>query len=563
MKDKLLVPQISLSLYTWIAILVCLFIFVFIIVNWLTDSNANTKWWREGVIYHIYPRSFNDSTGDGNGDIRGVIDKLDYLEELGVNVLYLSPIFESPMIDNGYDISSFTEINPLFGTMEDFDDLLESVHERGMKLVLDFVPNHTSDQHLWFQESCKSKRNSKRNWYVWKDPGPDGGPPNNWVSVFGGSAWTYDPITKQYYLHQFYEEQPDLNYREPEVVEAMNDVMRFWLVLGVDGFRIDAVPHMYEDELFRDEPIFPDYDPNNPKHDQLKHLYTYDLDEVHPVIQGWRQICDQYKDSYRLLMCEIYEGRKSKYYGTRKAPEFDFPLNFTFTALNSSHSAADIHKLITEYLDSVPHGAWPNWTLGNHDVSRIGTRVGKDYIDACQILLLSLPGTPLMYYGDEVGILDADIDKKALLDHRDPYRTPLPWTSSNNSGFSTGKKTWLPVDKDFEENNIEINQFDSTSVLNLCQKILLLRNTTKAFKGLEFEIVHVDQFVLAYKRFHKRSVYLVVLNFGKGSWAGGLDDISGLGRVIIDSTTIKAKGTRVNVKEILLHKGQALVIKMD
>lgn len=563
MKGKLLVPEISLSLYTWLVILLCLCVFVYIVVNWLTDFNVNTRWWREGVIYHVYPRSFNDSSGDGNGDIRGIINKLDYFEELGVNVIYLSPIFESPMADNGYDISDFNQINPLFGNMDDFDDLLDAVHEQNIKLVLDFVPNHTSNQHPWFLESSKDKQNPKRDWYVWRDPSADGGPPNNWVSVFGGSAWTFDSKTKQYYLHQFYKEQPDLNFREPAVVEAMKDVLRFWLDKGVDGFRVDAVPHLFEDEMFRDEPTLPNYNPKKPKHKDLTHVYTYDLDEVHPIVQGWRKVCDQYKDSYRLLFGEITSGRTTMYYGTKKAPEFDFPMNFTFIGLDDTCTAADIHKKITEYLNSLPKGAWPNWLLGNHDSTRIASRVGKDFIGACQVLLLSLPGTPIMYYGDEVGMLDAMIDKKSLQDHRDPCRTPLPWNTAKNSGFSPGTKTWLPIDTNFEENNVELNQFDSTSVLTLCQKMLQLRKTARAFKGLGFEVVHVDESVLAYKRFHRWSAYLVVLNFGESSWAGSLDNISGLGRVFLDSTTIKPEGTRVNVKQLLLHKGQALVIKMD
>lgn len=548
---------------TIIVLVSILFVF-YIVWRYLSARDSRKSWWRTNVIYHIYPRSFNDTSGDGNGDLRGIIDKLGYFETLGVKVLYLSPIFKSPMADNGYDISDFKDINPMFGNTEDFDDLLYAVHERGLKLLLDFVPNHTSDQHSWFIESRQSKRNAKRNWYIWKDPGKDGGPPNNWVSVFGGSAWTYDPKTKQYYLHQFYKEQPDLNFRNPEVVEAMKEVLRFWLDKGVDGFRVDAVPHLFEDENFLDEPTLPSYDPKNPKYEDLQHDYTYNLDEVHVVIRGWREVCDEYTDSYKLLIGEVMSDADicMKYYGEGKS-EFDFPFNFTLLGLEQDFTAEDVHKQVTDYLCQVPRGEWPNWLLGNHDVPRIGSKVGEEFLAALNVLILSLPGTPVMYYGDELGMVDVDIDKARIQDFRDPSRTPMRWTASKNAGFTPGKHPWLPIGQDLDDKNVQLQQYHTTSVFNVCSRMIHLRNTTSAFHGLQFQVVHVDQEVFAYTRFDRRVTYLIILNFGKGLWSGALDNIEGLATVLVDSTTIKEKGTRINVKQMMLHKGQAIVAKMD
>lgn len=289
------------------------------------------RWWKEGVIYHIYPRSFQDSTGDGNGDLKGITNRLDYFEYLGIKILYLSPIFKSPMVDNGYDVSDFRDIDLLFGNLSDFDDLLKETHARGMKLILDFVPNHTSDQHSWFLESRSSKLSPKRDWYVWLDPAPGGGPPNNWLSVFGGSAWSYDDKTDQYYLHQFCSEQPDLNLRNSEVQQALKDVLTFWLDRGVDGFRVDAVPHLVEDSKFRDEPFKDGYIPLQPQYHHLDHVYTKNLDATHKIVQEWRAVLDKYKDCYRILIGEIFGDCLSdvvKYYGGIFKNEFDFPFNF-------------------------------------------------------------------------------------------------------------------------------------------------------------------------------------------------------------------------------------------
>lgn len=261
-------------------------------------------WWQKDILYQIYPRSFKDSDGDGIGDLPGILEKLDYLKDLGIKGVWISPFYPSPMADFGYDVSDYTGIHPMFGTMEDFDRLLAEVHERGLKLILDFVPNHSSDQHPWFQESKSSKDNPKRDWYIWKDPGPNGGPPNNWGAAFGGSGWEYDTVSGQYYYHAFLKEQPDLNWRNPEVQEAMFNAMRFWLDKGVDGFRVDVMWHMIKDEQFRDNPPNPDYTEDKSPYDKLLQAYNTDQFEVHDIVKKMRAVMDKYDE--RVMIGEIY-----------------------------------------------------------------------------------------------------------------------------------------------------------------------------------------------------------------------------------------------------------------
>ncbi len=304
-------------------------------------------WWQTATIYQVYPRSFQDTDGDGVGDLRGVIRRLPYLVELGVDAIWLSPIFPSPMKDFGYDISNYVDIDPLFGTISDFDQLLSLAHEQGLRLILDFVPNHTSDQHPWFVESRSSRSSCKRGWYIWHDPGPGGGPPNNWLSEFGGSAWQFDEVTGQYYYHAFLPEQPDLNWRNPGVVTAMHDVMRFWLDKGIDGFRVDVIWHLIKDEQFRDNPLNSRYVPGRmPPNQQLVPLFTADLLAVHDVIRGLRQVIDEYSE--RLLIGEIYLpfDRLVAYYGEELRGAH---LPFNFSLLDTRWHARDIAKLIDDY----------------------------------------------------------------------------------------------------------------------------------------------------------------------------------------------------------------------
>lgn len=526
------------------------------------EQEERKRWWKEGVIYHIYPRSFQDSSGDGNGDLKGITQRLDYFQFLGIKILYLSPIFKSPMVDNGYDISDFKDIDPMFGNLSDFDELLRETHAKGMKLILDFVPNHTSNQHPWFLESRCSKLSPKRDWYVWHDPTPGGGPPNNWVSVFGGSAWTYDADTDQYYLHQFYSQQPDLNLRNAEVRQALNDVLMFWLDRGVDGFRIDAVPHLLEDSKFRDEPTKAEYDPLRPLYDHVDHIYTKHLDANHEIVQEWRAILDKYKDSYRILIGEVTSDQLQelfKYYGTFFKSECDFPFNFRLLGLNKSTTAEEVYKLISDYLAALPRNRWPNWVLGDHDFSRIGSKIGPEYCCALNVLNLTLPGTAVTYYGEEIGM--TDVPSKSSED-RNPQRSPMQWNDERNAGFTSAVDPWLPVANNFRTVNVEVQKADPTSLLHLYRELLKLRSTGECFKGLSFKVVYKDTLVLAYTRSDRKSKFLVVINFGHDKWKGSLNGIAGSGAVEIDSE-MKMKGIGVQFHEVTLNEAQALVIKVN
>ncbi|HYD73695.1 MAG TPA: alpha-amylase family glycosyl hydrolase, partial [Candidatus Binatia bacterium] len=318
----------------------------------------NALWWQTGVIYQIYPRSFQDGDGDGVGDLRGIERRLDHLVELGVDAIWLSPIFTSPMADFGYDIADYTDIDPLFGTLDDFDALLNAAHERGLKVILDLVPNHTSDQHPWFRESRASRSNPKRDWYIWRDPAPSGGPPTNWLSEFGGSAWEYDERTHQYYYHAFLAAQPDLNWRNRAVREAIYEAMRFWFRRGVDGFRIDVIWHLIKDEHFRDNPPNPDFKPGDPPHHAVVPLYTADRPEVHDVIAEMRRVADAFPE--RVLIGEIYLPieRLVAYYG-RNLEGVHLPFNFSL--IRAPWHAVSLAQLVEEYEAALPAQGWPNW----------------------------------------------------------------------------------------------------------------------------------------------------------------------------------------------------------
>ena len=370
-------------------------------------------WWQRGLIYQIYPRSFADSNGDGIGDLQGIISKLDHVRWLGVNAIWLSPLYSSPMVDFGYDVSDYTDIHPIFGTLKDFDALLAAAHRRGLKVILDFVPNHTSNQHPWFLQSRSSRHHPKRDWYLWRDPSANGGPPNNWLSTFGGSAWEWDAGTNQYYYHAYLKQQPDLNWRNPDVQSAMHRVMRFWLERGVDGFRVDVIWHLIKDELFRDNPVNPDYRPGQWPYQELLATYTTDRPEVHDIIAGMRRILDEYDD--RMMVGEIYlpVERLVTYYGTGGSGTH---LPFNFQLIELPWHAGTIAGAVDAYEASLPSNGWPNWVLGNHDKPRIASRIGPAQARVAATLLLTLRGTPTLYYGDEIGMQDVAIPPELVQD---------------------------------------------------------------------------------------------------------------------------------------------------
>ena len=476
-------------------------------------------WWHKGVVYQIYPRSYKDSDGDGVGDLRGIIEKLDYLKDLGIDAVWISPIYPSPMADFGYDVSDYTGIHPLFGEMKDFDELLREVHQRGMKLILDLVPNHSSNKHPWFLESKSSKNNHKRDWYIWKDPGKDGGPPNNWLSVFGGSGWEYDEETEQYYYHAFLKEQPDLNWRNPDLQQAMLAIMRYWLKKGVDGFRVDVMWHMIKDDQLRDDPPNPDYKEGMNSYSKLLPAYSTDQDEVHDIVHKMRKVIDEYDE--RLLIGEIYLpiSKLVSYYGEDNQGAH---LPFNFQLLQLPWNAARIKATIDEYEGALPEFGWPNWVLGNHDNSRIASRVGKEQARNAAILLLTLRGTPTIYYGDELGMQDVDIPKEKIQDpqalnepgvgrSRDPERTPMQWDATKNAGFTKGEP-WLPLMDNYKEINVKKEWDQPGSMLQLHRKLLKIRAQEPALHVGSYLPVLSEEGILSYIRKYEKQQFLIVLN---------------------------------------------------
>lgn len=530
-------------------------------------TTTNDLWWQRGIIYQIYPRSFMDSDGDGVGDLPGILSRIDYLHELGVDAIWLSPIFPSPMADFGYDVADYTAIHPLFGTLGDFDRLLAAAHARGMKVMLDFVPNHSSDEHPWFVESRSSRENPKRDWYIWRDPAPGGGPPNNWMSYFGGSAWEYDPPTGQYYLHLFVDKQPDLNWRNPAVREAMLGAMRFWLDRGVDGFRIDVIWLMIKDDQFRDNPPNPEYQPSQPPLNATLPLYTSDRPEVHELIAAMRRLLDAYDE--RMMVGEIYLPlhQLMTYYGTADAPECHLPFNFQLVLL--PWQAATIGEAIAAYEALLPAGGWPNWVLGNHDQHRVASRVGERQARVAAMLLLTLRGTPTLYYGDEIGMHDVEIPPDLVQDPqekgvpgfglgRDPERTPMQWNASPNAGFTHGTP-WLPLADDFAENNVAAQIDNPRSVLALYRRLIALRRATPPLAIGSYAPLAAEGDVLAYLRQHAGQRVLVALNFGPEARTLALGELRG--RVLL-STHLDSADDPVG-DTLALRPDEGVIVAID
>lgn len=517
---------------------------------------SNYKWWQKAVFYQIYPRSFADGNGDGIGDFKGMIEKLDYLQELGVDAIWLSPHFPSPYVDCGYDISDYENVAPEYGTLEDFKAFLDGLHARGMRLILDLVLNHTSDQHAWFMESKSSKDNPKRDWYIWK-PGKGGNPPTNWYSTFGGSAWEYDPTTDEYYYHFFFKEQPDLNWNNPEVKAAMFNAARFWLDLGVDGFRLDAVGTIFEDERYLDHQAkFSQNEllqkEHNAKTEAERKLvmeqweetfrYQHDLPGVHQIMRELRQVMDEYED--RVLVGETEE---ISFYGNGND---EIHLNFNFPMMRVNRLTADHVKENQQYrLSHLPAGAWPCNTLGNHDCARMLNQFGDGVHDEAiarqnLVLLLTLKGTPFLYYGEEIGMSDhylEDIsqfrdtlalpryviardlmhlsEKEAVAlaaqQGRDKCRTPMQWAGDKNGGFSPlGVTPWLPVARNAGEGvNVAAEEGDPHSMLAFYKRLLACRKEHPALQTGDFELdTNTPENIVKYDRVSDGEKITVILN---------------------------------------------------
>jgi glycosidase len=539
-------------------------------------DDTSYVWWQTGVFYQIYPRSFQDSTGNGVGDLRGIIHKLDYLHDtLGVDALWLSPFYPSPMKDFGYDVSNYVDVDPLFGDLDDFDELLTKSHQRGMKIIIDLVPNHTSDQHPWFQASRSSRDDPKRDWYIWADPQEDGGPPNNWLSVFGGPAWEWDPKTEQYYLHSFLKEQPDLNWRNPEVEKAFFDVVRFWLERGVDGFRVDVAHYIMKDPSMKDNPLNPQRTKSIHRplgeYDSQFHLYDKGHPDVHDIYRRFRSLLDEYSlDRPRVSIGEIHIldwEEWSSYYG-EDLDELHMPFNFSL--LGVEWKAEAIRELVDAHEGALPPGAWPNYVLGNHDESRLASRIGKEQARLAAMLLLTLRGTPTMYYGDEIGMTDVDIPRENQKDPaglrqpgqgRDISRTPMQWNNSPHAGFSppSTRECWLPVADNYPEVNLEKQLEDPTSLVNLYRNLLAIRKKQPPLQTGDYHpIAESPTDCFLYLRKTEKGQILIALNFSHREKFLSLPFLEGAEMIL--STILERKGPITNPLE--LHPREGVIIHL-
>ena len=479
-------------------------------------------WWQHAVFYEVYPRSFADSNGDGIGDLNGITAKLDYLHDLGVDAIWITPCFPSPQVDFGYDVSDYEAIDPMYGTLADFDRLVAEAKRRNIRVILDFVINHTSDQHKWFLDSKSSKTSAHRDWYIWRDGKGPGQPPNNWLSTFGLSAWKYDPTTKQYYYHYFYPEQPDLNWRNPAVEKAMFDSTRFWYKRGVAGFRLDAVDSLYEDPKLTNNPVLSGTDkfgrPN------MEDKYNKKLPEIHGALKRLRKVADEYD---AVLIGETWTqnvNELKEYYGEH-SNELQMPMDLLLTELPLSG------PVLRDHIAGVDaSGGWPTYVISNHDIVRSYTRYGDgthndDIAKLMAGFYLTLRGTPIMYYGEEIGMENNDPMRKEdvkdpigvlgwpLEKGRDGERTPMQWNTSANAGFTQGLP-WLPIPESAKSHNVDAESKDPNSIFSFYKQVIHLRKVEAALReGSYIPLNDSDPNVISYLRSSKEGTVLIVLNF--------------------------------------------------
>ena len=479
----------------------------------MTDGK---EWWRGAVIYQIYPRSFFDSNGDGIGDLKGITQKLDYVASLGVDAVWLSPFFTSPMADFGYDVADYRGIDPIFGTLEDCDEMIEEMHKLGLKLIIDIVLNHSSDRHPWFIESRKDKTNPKADWYVWADAKDDGSPPNNWISVFGGSSWEFDPGRGQYYFHQFLKQQPDLNIRNPEVEAELLDTAKWWLDRGVDGFRMDALPHCIHDPSLKDNPPRPRpaSDGKTVIHPYSMQWHKYDKSqpEMIPFLQKFRALTDQYEG--RMMVAEVNDDKTVETTISYTNGPKMLHTAYDFSLLVHKYSPAYVRGKIDEFF-ATPHDAWPSWALSNHDAIRVATRWAvDDKPSAAQskmliAMLTSLRGSSFLYQGEELGLTEAIIPPEKRQDPgigstgagRDGCRTPMPWEAAKkNAGFTTAAEGWLPVPQEHAKMAADAQGQDAQSVLNFTRRYLQWRKQHPALLRGTLAFDAADEKLLSFTR---------------------------------------------------------------
>ena len=520
------------------------------------------------MIYQIYPRSYLDTNGDGIGDLAGIRSKLDHLQWLGVDGIWLSPCFPSPMADFGYDVADYCDIDPVFGSLDDMDRLIAEAHSRDIRVILDWVPNHTSDRHPWFVESRSSRDHPKRDWYVWRDAGEGDTAPNNWKSVFGGKAWTWDESTGQYYLHSFLAEQPDLNWRKPELVEAMHDTLRFWLDRGVDGFRIDVIHKLAKDPALRSNPV--------ESHGGVEiqdNVHNENHPDIHDMLRGIRGVLDEYEE--RMAVGEVYildPDKVGRYYGSEGDLD-QLHLAFNFSFLHAPWEADAFRREIERFEAALPSGAWPDVVLSNHDVSRHATRYEDGtYGDArarlAALMLLTLRGTPFLYYGEEIGMRDVPIAEDQILDPvgrnihprfgRDPERTPMQWNADCAAGFTTGTP-WLPIAADSAARNVAVQKNTPDSLLNLYRELLALRRVTPALHRGAYRTLSAPPDVLAYERCTDEDRAVVALNFSGNPATVTL----GYGAVRRGLRTTAGAALPANADEISLDPSEGAVLILD
>ncbi|XP_033319548.1 alpha-glucosidase-like [Bombus bifarius] len=496
------------------------------------SAAVDVNWFKNAIVYQIYPRSFKDSNGDGIGDLNGITSKLEHIKDIGATALWLSPIYKSPQVDFGYDISNYTDIDPTYGTLADFDKLVAKAKSLGLKVIMDFVPNHSSPEHPWFKKSVQ-KIKPYDEYYVWRNAKIVNGtrkPPNNWLSGFGGSAWEWNNVRKQYYLHQFAIGQPDLNYRNKDLNQEIKNVLTFWMDRGVDGFRIDAINLMFEDINFRDEPSANRTDIPSDDYDSLLHIYTLDQNETYGTLNSWRKLMDDHSNRTnsdpRLILTEAYttHERTMKYYTAGS----NVPFNFMFIrSLDNKSTAMDYKNLIDKWVKSVPSGNVPNWVVGNHDNHRVASRFGTGRANMIIQMAMVLPGIAVIYNGDEIGMVDRPFTYKETVDpagcnagparyylkSRDPERTPFQWDSTTSAGFSNSTKTWLPVHPNYKTLNLAAQKRATSSPYQLFKKLMNIKKRPVIARG-SLNVSVLDKQVLGITRTLGSETVIVMLNFG-------------------------------------------------
>ncbi len=537
-------------------------------MSYYPGKNKDTLWWRDGVIYQIYPRSFADTNGDGIGDLKGIIGKLDYLSDFGVDAIWLSPVYPSPDFDFGYDVSDYKDIAPKYGTLDDFRTLLKEAHQRNIRVIMDLVLNHTSTEHPWFHEARKSKDNPYHDYYLWQDPGKNGGVPNNWLSVFSNkTAWEYVKECGQYYYHMFAKEQADVNWRNPRVHEEMMSVFRFWGDLGVDGFRLDVFNMYFKDDQFRSNPRKFHLIPFN----RQQHLYDCDRPEMDGIVQEIRQTVDEHPDSY--VVGETFLSTMEKV--RRYCGEDKLKAAFNFSYTHCQWDAGAFRKLIAEWEELEKDKIWPVYVLNNHDVIRSTTRLGlgenDERLKIAAAMTILLRGTPVLYYGEEIGMRQTRLKRKEIMDPvgkynwpfhqgRDGCRAPMQWNNQKNGGFSSGK-AWNAIHPDYPERNVNAMLHDPKSLWTFYKDLIRLRKENRAFQTGDLQLIDSDnEYVLAFLRKTGTQSALVLLNFSQLPAKVSLSEVSGVKNWSRKFSNKPEKISAIEKDSIRLAGEQALVM---